>query len=171
MIYVFRRSGLVLVAMTLIACNDRSGLDQKARTVDTRQLVGTWDARFDLERPLVVRSDSESTKQLVRGELAFLVNRSVSEAYPMLESPSANGAFDVDFAPFGFDVRSDNQTPVAAARWLSPDSLEIILGDPESDITVRMRGKIMTDSIVGTWRVLVSRTGGGGGRFVMVRHK
>jgi hypothetical protein len=29
----------------------------------------------------------------------------------------------------------------------------------------------VADSIAGTWRVLVSRTGGGGGRFVMVRHR
>jgi len=171
MIFAFRNLGLVVVAAVVIACNERSGLASEARTADTRRLVGTWDARFYLERPLVVGSDSVATKQPVQGELAFLTNRSVSQAYPMLESPSANGAFDVDFRPFGFDARSDDEAPVAAASWLSPDSLEIMLGDPHSDITVRMRGEIMTDSIVGSWRVLLSRTGGGGGRFVMLRHR
>ena len=170
MIFAFRNLGLVVVAAVVIACNERCGLASEARTADTRRLVGTWDARFYLERPLIVGSDS-ATKQHVQGELAFLANRSVSQAYPMLESPSANGAFDVDFTPFGFDARSDDEAPVAAASWLSPDSLEIMLGDPHSDITVRMRGEIMTDSIVGSWRVLLSRTGGGGGRFVMVRHR
>lgn len=171
MIVTVRYSGLVLVAAVLIACNDRSGLEREARTVDTQRLVGTWDARFYLERPLVVGSDSGSTKQHVQGELAFLANRSLSQRYPMMESPSANGAFDVDFTPFGFDARSDDETPVASAGWLSADSLEIMLGDPHNDITVRMRGRVTADSIAGTWRVLVSRTGGGGGRFVMVRHR
>jgi len=170
MIFAFRNLGLVVVAAVVVGCNERSGLASEARTADTRQLVGTWDARSYLERPLIVGSDS-ATKQHVQGELAFLANRSVSQAYPMLESPSANGAFDVDFTPFGFDARSDDEAPVAAASWLSPDSLEIMLGDPHSDITVRMRGEIMSDSIVGSWRVLLSRTGGGGGRFVMVRHR
>ena len=110
-------------------------------------------------------------KQGVQGELAFLANRSVNRAYPTMDSPAAYGAFDVDFTPFGFDARSDDETPIAAAGWLSPDTTEIILGDPSSDITVRMRGRVTGDSIAGSWRVLVSRTGGGGGRFVMVRHK
>lgn len=88
-----------------------------------------------------------------------------------MESPSASGTFDVDFTPFGFDPRRDDATPIAVAGWLSPDSLEIILGDAQSDVTVRMHGSVTGDSITGGWRVLVSRTGGGGGSFVMVRYK
>jgi hypothetical protein len=171
MTFAFRSSGFALAAAMLLACNDRSALNRRAQTATTQRLVGTWDAHFHLDRPLVVGSDSDSTKQDVQGELALLANRSVDRAYPTMESPAAYGAFDVDFTPFGFDARSNDETPVAAAGWLSPDSLEIILGDPHSDITVRMRGRIMNDSIVGGWRVLVSRTGGGGGHFLMVRHK
>lgn len=171
MTLAFRGSVFVLVAAMLMACNDRSALDRQAQAPRTRRLIGTWDASFHLERPLVIGSDSGSMKQHVQGELAFLANRSVNRAYPTMKSPSAYGAFDVDFTPFGFDARSDDETPVAAAGWLSTDSLEIILGDPHSDITVRMRGLVTGDSIAGSWRVLVSRTGGGGGRFVMVRHK
>lgn len=171
MIFTFRNLGIVVVAAAVIACNERSGLASEARAADTRRLVGTWDAHFYLDRPLVIGSDSETTKQQVQGELAFLANRSVSQAYPMMAAPAANGAFDVDFRPFGFDARSDDEAPVAAAGWISSDSLEIILGDPHNDITVRMRGRVELDSIAGTWRVLVSRTGGGGGRFVMVRHR
>jgi hypothetical protein len=167
----FRLSRLALVGLILIGCNDRVTLDRQARASTTQRLVGTWDARFHLDRPLILGSDSDSAKHDVQGELAFLANRSVNRAYPTMESPAAYGAFDVDFTPFGFDARSDDETPVAAAGWLSPDSLEIILGDPHNDITVRMRGRITNDSIVGGWRVLVSRTGGGGGQFVMVRHK
>lgn len=172
MSFLTRGSGLVLVGVILVAaCDDRSASDRQARYGTTQRLIGTWDARFHLDRPLVVGSDSVSMKQDVLGELAFLANRSVNRAYPTMESPAAYGAFDVDFTPFGFDARTDDETPVAAAGWLSADSLEIILGDPQGDITVRMRGGVTADSIAGSWRVLVSRTGGGGGRFVMVRHR
>jgi hypothetical protein len=171
MTVAFRRSSFALVAVMLIACNDRSVLERQAEAATTQRLIGTWDAHFHLERPLVVGSDSQSMKQDVQGQLAFLANRSVNRAYPTMESPSAYGTFDVDFTPFGFDARSNDETPVASAGWLSPDSLEIILGDPHNDITVRMRGQVADDSIAGGWRVLVSRTGGGGGSFVMVRHK
>jgi len=171
MTIALRSSGFALVAAISIACNDRGALARQAQAATTQQLLGTWDARFHLERPLIIGSDSELTKEEVHGQLALLANRSVDRAYPTMQSPSASGTFDVDFAPFGFDARSDNATPTAVAGWLSPDTLEIILGDPESDVTVRMHGSVVGDSIAGWWRVLVARTGGGGGRFVMIRHR
>ena len=167
----FRTSGLCLLAAMLFACTDRSALERQARAANTQRLIGTWDAHFRLDRALIISSDSESMKQEVRGQLAFLANRSVDRGYPTMNSPSAYGSFDVDFTRFGFDARSDDEPPTAVAGWLSADSLEIILGDPRSDVTVRMAGRVAGDSIVGGWRVLVARTGGGGGRFVMVRHK
>jgi hypothetical protein len=85
--------------------------------------------------------------------------------------PSDYGIFDVDFSPLGFDARRRGETPTAVAGWLPGDSLEIILGDPESEIAVTMRGKASPDSIAGDWQVWISRAGGGGGRFVMVRRK
>jgi hypothetical protein len=154
-----------------MACNDRSALERQAQTAATQRLIGTWDAGFRLDRALILRPDSESMKREINGQLAFLANRSVNRGYPTMNSPSADGTFDVDFTPFGFDTRSDDEPPRAVAGWLSADSLEIILGDPRSDVTVRMAGRVGGDSIVGGWRVLVARTGGGGGRFVMVRHK
>jgi hypothetical protein len=155
----------------LIACNDRSALERQARAATTQRLIGAWDAGFHLDRALILRPDSESMKRVIHGQLAFLANRSVDRAYPTMNSPSAYGSFDVDFSPFGFDARSDDEPPMAVAGWLSADSLEIILGDPRSDVTVRMTGRVTGDSIIGGWRVLVARTGGGGGHFVMVRHK
>ncbi|HEY3257402.1 MAG TPA: hypothetical protein VGJ64_00990 [Gemmatimonadaceae bacterium] len=157
--------------MMLFACTDRSALERQARAASTQQLIGTWDARFHLDRALMVSPDSASMKQEIHGQLAFLANRSVDRGYPTMNSPSAYGSFDVDFTPFGFDARSDDEPPTAVAGWLSADSLEIILGDPWSDVTVRMAGRVGGDSIVGGWRVLVARTGGGGGRFAMVRHR
>lgn len=125
--FTFRGSVFLLIAAMLMACTDRGALNREAEAARTQRLIGTWDARFYIDRPLVVGSDAESMKQEVHGQLALLANRSVSQAYPLMESPSAYGAFDVDFTPFGFDARSDDETPVAAAGWLSLDTLEIIL--------------------------------------------
>jgi hypothetical protein len=159
---------LCLVALMLAACTeDRSVLEQRAESPETKRLVGTWDARFVLDRPLLI--GSEPRQREIRGEVAFVANRSLVRTYPTMELPSDAGSFDVDFSPFGFDVRSDNQTPTALAAWHASDSVDIIL-EPRSDVSVRMHGRFVGDSIVGDWRVLVSRTGGGGGRFVLVRN-
>jgi hypothetical protein len=55
------------------------------------------------------------------------------------------------------------------AEWRGADSLDIVLGQPDSDISVRMHGRFLGDSIVGIWRVSISRTGGGGGTFVLLK--
>jgi hypothetical protein len=164
----FRLCGLGLVAAMLIACTDRSALERQARAATTQRLIGTWDARFHLDQPLILRP---AVKQDVYGQLAFLANRWLNRKYPAMDSPSDYGTFDVDFTPFGFDARSSNETPTAVAGWVGDDSLEIILGDPQSEIAVTMRGGVRGDSIGGNWRVSISRSSGGGGKFVMVRHK
>ncbi len=165
-----RNPGCWVIAALLIACNDRSTLERQARSASSQRLIGMWDVRFHLDRPLVAQMGSDSATQDISGELAFLANRWMRRVYP-IGSPSDYGSFDVDFAPFGFDARSNDETPTAVAGWISDDSLEIILGDPNSDVTVRMAGRVSGDSVAGGWRVLIARTGGGGGRFVMVRHK
>lgn len=168
---VLRGVGLCLIAAMLTACNDRSALERQAQSPSNQRLIGMWDVRFHLDRAVVLSTGSESTPADVSGQLAFLANRWVRHLYPMMDSPSDYGSFDVDFTPFGFDARSNDETPTASARWLTDDSLEIFLGDPSNDVTVRMHGRFSGDSIAGGWRVLVARTGGGAGRFVMVRHK
>jgi hypothetical protein len=158
------------VIVMLGACSeDRSVLEQRAESPETKRLVGTWDANFRLERPLLI--GSEPSQREISGEVAFVANRTLVRAYPTMELPSDAGSFDVDFSPFGFDLRSDSQTPTALAAWHASDSVDIILGEPRGDVSVRMHGRIVGDSIVGGWRVLISRTGGGGGSFVLVRHK
>jgi hypothetical protein len=162
------RAALCLAALMLAACDrDRTALERRADSPETKRLIGTWDARFRLERPLLVGSTPQ--KLDVIGEMAFVANRTLLRAYPTMELPSDYGSFDVDFSPFGFDARSDS--PTALAAWHASDSVDIILGEPHSDISVRMHGRFVGDSIVGGWRVLISRTGGGGGSFVLVRHK
>jgi len=166
-----RLIGLVLATVALMACGDRSALERQAQAATTQRLIGTWDIRFHLDHPLASGPGFEPAKKDVDGQISFLANRWLTRAYPRMNVPSDYGVFDVDFSPIGFDARRSNETPTAVAGWLSADSLEIILGDPESEIAVTMRGNASADSIAGEWQVWISRAGGGGGRFVMVRRK
>ena len=171
MTFTARNLGLSVSVAILIACSDRSALERQATAESNQRLIGIWNARFQLDRPLFGSADSRAIDRTVPGELAFLPNRWVTRAYPSMRSATAYGSYDVDFTPFGFDSRSNDETPTAVAGWLNSDSLEIIIGDPESDVSVRMDGRIAGDSIAGGWRVLIARTGGSGGRFVMLRHR
>jgi len=163
-------SMFLLVIAAAAGCTDHVSIERQALAAGSEHLIGTWDARFHLDRPLLVAQQGGSPIRDVSGQLAFLANRSVTQTYPAMPSPSDYGTFDIDFNPFGFDPRSETQTPTAEA-WLAGDSLQMMLGDPTGDITVRMGGRIVGDSITGRWTVLISRTGGGGGRFVMLRHR
>lgn len=158
------------VIAALTGCTDHAALEQQALAPGSQHLIGTWDVRFHLDRPVLVAQQAGSPIRDVSGQLAFLANRWVTQSYPAMPSPSDFGTFDVDFSPFGFDPRSENETPTAEA-WLGNDSLQVMLGDPTGDITVRMGGRVVGDSITGRWTVLISRTGGGGGRFTMLRHR
>lgn len=170
MMQILRWSGLCVAVLALAACDrDRATLERRAESPETKRLIGTWDAHFRLERPLLVAFPQQGRD--VAGEVAFVANRTLVRVYPTMELPSNAGSFDVDFSPFGFDARNDGVTPTALAAWRASDSVDIILGEPHSDISVRMHGRFVGDSIVGGWRVLISRTGGGGGSFVLVRHK
>ena len=171
MIYAVRSVAFSALSATLIACGDRAALEKQAMAPENQRLIGIWDARFQLDRPLFGSADSAPIGRHVRGELAFLANRWVRRAYPALRSAALYGSYDVDFSPLGFDPRSNDETPTAVAGWRSLDSLEIIIGDPESDLSVSMDGRFAGDSIAGGWRVVIARSYGSGGRFVMVRHR
>lgn len=163
-------SEFFLVIAASVGCTDHAALERQALATGTQHLIGTWDARFHLDRPLLVAQQTGFPVRDVSGQLGFLANHSVTQTYPAMPLPSDYGTFDIDFNPFGFDPRSENETPTAEA-WLAGDSLQVMLGDPAGDITVRMGGRVVGDSVTGRWTVLISRTGGGGGRFVMLRHR
>ncbi len=171
MISIWRSAGLLFATTAVMACIDRSALDQQARAATAQRLIGTWDARFHLDHPVAFGPGFGWVKRDVNGQLAFLANRWLTHSFPLVNVPSDYGVFDVDFSPLGFDARSNNNTPAAVAGWQNEDSVQIVLGDPESGIAVTMGGRTRGDSIVGAWRVWISRAAGGGGHFVMVRHR
>lgn len=161
---------LSLSAVIMLACTDRTALEQRATSALAQRLVGTWDVRFQLDRSPVLARDTGAVARMVRGQLAFLANRWLDVSYPGIETPTDYGTYDIDFTSFGFDTRGTGQTPTVVAGWLADDSLVMILDPGESRIGVTMRGRLADDSISGTWEVSASRASGGGGRFVMLRH-
>ncbi len=168
---VWRRVGLFLATVAPITCGDRSALERQAQGATTQRLIGTWDVRFHVDHPLASGPGFEAVERDVNGQIAFLANRWLKRDYPLMNVPSVYGVFDVDFSVLGCDARRSGETPTAVAGSSSPDSVSIILGDPKSEIAVTMRGTASRDSIVGGWQVWISRAGGGGGRFVMVRRE
>ena len=152
-----------------------------SRTDDTRReraldaptarlLVGTWDATFTLDRPLTVTSDS--TRPLpVTGVLAFVEARHVAPESPQLSGSTHDVAYDVDFRPFGFDLRDRGASPVAVARTSERDSVAILFGAGESLFSLRVQGAFIGDSVSGVWTAESPRSAGAGGRFSMHRRQ
>lgn len=155
----------------MLACGDRSGVEQRSRVALAERLTGTWDVRFEVERPPVLTERDVRSRRVVEGQLAFLTNRSLDVSYPNVATPTNYGTFDVDFSPFGFEPGNRHRTPTAVAGWLSADSIEILLAPDENQAVVTMRGRTAGDTVAGVWDVSISRVGGGGGRFVMRRHR
>ena len=171
MISTLRSAGLLFAMTAMVSCTDRSVLEQQAQTATTQRLIGTWDTHFHLDHPIASGPGFGWVKRDVTGQLAFLANRSLTRSFPLIDVPSDYGVFDVDFSPLGFDARRRNETPTAIASWQAQDSVQITLANLENGIAVTMEGQTRGDSIVGTWRVWVSRAAGGGGHFVMIRHR
>lgn len=166
-----RRIWLGPAVAAILACGDRSSVEQGSRVALAERLTGTWDVRFEVDRPPLLTEQDIRSLRVVEGQLAFLTNRSLDASYPQLATPTNYGTFDVDFSPFGFEARNRHRTPTAVAGWLSADSVEIILAPDENRTIVRMRGRSAGDTVAGVWDVSISRVGGGGGGFVMRRRR
>jgi hypothetical protein len=171
-----RVSRTVSVICTVVfVCLGCSGTDDSSReraldTPTARRLVGSWDATFTLDRPLIVTADSTRPRS-VTGALAFVEARRVPPEVPQLSGATHDVAFDVDFLPFGLDLRARGASPVAVARTSERDSVSILFGADESLHAVRVQGAFVGDSVTGVWTADSPRSAGAGGRFSMHRHQ
>lgn len=147
---------LAFAAAMFAACDERGGLAHAGEALG-RRLAGTWDVRLELTDAPLRRAPRMAS---VRGSMAFLESR-------WLAGRSDYGTYDIDFRPFGFDPRDAGETPTATASAAN-DSLAISLGRADG-VAVIMRGRMVGDSIVGSWRMSRGRAGGSGGHFVMRR--
>jgi hypothetical protein len=157
------------VVVTASACEHRSSLDQRVSSARARQLLGAWSVHFERDRAGEPAPDGTPPPPNVRGRLVLIENRWLNTSYPWIELPTAYGTYDIDFTPFGFEPRQRGAVPSAVAGSFDGDSVGIILEPAEGDQRIAMRGRILGDTIVGTWDILLSRSGGDAGRFVMSR--
>ena len=134
-----------------------------------RRLVGAWDATFSLDRSMTVTGDSARPTSIA-GVLAFVEERRGQLAVPQLRDATHEVAYDVDFRPFGFDLRDRGTSPVAVARTSGKDSVAIVFGAGESLFHLRVQGVFVGDSVTGLWSAESPRAGAGG-RFSMHRRQ
>jgi hypothetical protein len=154
-------------AIVISGCGGENVQIRAARSKLAGELAGDWEARFRLDRSPRLTAPVSSSKADIVGRFAFLVNRSLGASYPGLATLSNYGTYDIDFTSFGFDPRDSGRTPTAVAGPIDTDSLEIMLSPDEEGVVMRMRGRLVGDTIRGTWSVVFPRAGAGGGTFTM----
>jgi hypothetical protein len=155
------------VATFMAGCADGSSGQQHGESALAKELAGTWNITFHLERPPSLVMDTVSVKHDVSGSLAFLANRSLENHYPGVDTLTNYGTYDIDFTAFGFDPRDGGRIPTVVVGSIAEDSIEMVLSPDQEGISVRMRGGISGDSVSGKWDVSFPRAGAGGGSFFM----
>lgn len=164
-------SGLAVVLQVIVAvsCSDRAALQRRAASTHAQQLVGVWEARFEAD-PNALTHDPGAAHE-ARGQIAFLANRWLDAPYPRIDMPTDYGTYDVDFTPLGIETRARGETPTAIAGWIAPDSVQIVLTSTVSGLWFEIRGRVVGDSVNGTWSYTMTRVSNGGGRFSMTRQQ
>ena len=165
-------TAICFLAFVFVGCS-RTDDARRERALDAptaRLLAGMWDATFTLDRPLTVTSDSTRPRS-VTGALAFVEARHVAPVIPQLSGATHDVAYDVDFRPFGFDLRDRGAALPAVARTGERDSLVIWFGADASLFSLRVQGAFVGDSVSGVWTAETPRAGGAGGRFSMHRRQ
>jgi hypothetical protein len=161
------RLAIALLAVPAVSCGDRAALEQRAASPHAQRLIGVWEARFEAD-PAALRGPGVAHE--ARGQIAFLANRWLDVSYPQIDAPTDYGTYDVDFTPLGVEPRARGETPTAVAGWIAPDSVQIVLTSTVSGMSFELRGRLVGDSVDGTWSYTMTRVSSGGGRFVMTRH-
>ena len=175
-----RRATCLLLAALLSACGPRDAADREALLGSdaARRLVGVWDVTFDADT-LATVMPRRLARRRVTGTMVFTLNRSGAYSTSALQGITHDGAYDLDFVPFGFTTRAAD-APAAAIARIQPvahergshdvDSLWVVLSPGTDHFAVRLRGALSGDSASGTWITESYSSGGGAGRFRMQRH-
>ena len=106
------------------------------------------------------------------GTLVFAADRYGRIAAAELADPTNDGAYDLDFRPFGFSSRARSEVPTVVARAAATrvgDSIYVVLSPGTTRFAVRMAGLLAADSAAGSWTATAFSPGGGTGRFTMRR--
>lgn len=171
---------LALAVIGLGACSTHDTA-KRERLLDTpaaRRLVGTWNVSFEMNAH-AAPPDAPAARVRVTGVIAFAPDHHGLTATTELNGITHEGAYDLDFRPFGWSTREADAPAVAVARVVSTagaspsdtgrDSLYIVLSPGTQRFAVRMSGMLATDGATGIWSARSFSAGGGTGRFVMQR--
>ena len=146
----------------LAACQLARPLLTEEDQVMARQLSGTWDLQFTLDRSPLITLDVAKAPRVINGKLSLLANTSLNRSFDRIRVPTNYGSYDIDRSPFGFDPRLDEGTPTVVAGRLSRDSVEIIFSPNRSSEQLVLRGRIRNSVVQGIWHVSLPATGGQG---------
>lgn len=162
------RSIPVFAFLLAAACSTRDADRQRALDdLPARHLIGQWNATLLLERPLTLSHPSSPMPSNVSGSITLLEDHYGRITYPQMASPTHAGVYDLDLHALGLPDRGTTDAPVAVARTTrltgtaAPDSVNIVLNPGGSRYALLLRGRIMGDSIVGTWQAESFLDGGG----------
>ena len=124
-----------------------------------RPLTGTWEARFTLDSTWQLPDAPE--RHAIAGRIVFGPGTATDSLHP---EPVYPGHSELDFSPFGFQVRSAD----ALGWYLGGDSIRAIL-DPQVDHGhVALVGRGREGRFEGAW-TMVGYPTGARGRFVLTR--
>jgi hypothetical protein len=177
-----RAASIVPLTLLLLACQTDDGA-QRTRVLDSpaaRRLVGAWAVSFEVDTNMATPPQARLSRPPVEGMLVLAPDHTGPSSTPELDGITHEGAYDVDFRPFGFTTRTAGAPAVVVARIVpatelslvhsATDSLYVVLSPGTDRFAVRMSGTLTGDSASGVWSAYAFSAGGGAGRFVMRRH-
>lgn len=130
-------------------------------------LTGAWSAELVVTDPLVGRHPVPG--EPARGTISLLRDDEPRQVRGLGGPPTHVGAQTVHLRGFGFEPRPPGDVPGVAARWIAPDSVELVFASATRDQAFVIRGRLAGDSITGGWHYSSRGAGGARGRVVMRR--
>ena len=170
----------MLLLPALAACGGADAA-QRTRLLDApamRRLAGSWEVSFVAD-PRSTTLSMHASPLVVTGTIVLATAHHGPNAVRDMRNVTHEGAYDLDFRPFGWTTRGENDPAIAVAQLSPgaatgsvatlPDSVFVVLSPGTSRFSVQMRGTLKGDSVQGTWSASSFSAGGGDGRFVMRR--
>jgi hypothetical protein len=162
------RTAITSLLMALLpaaaACSPSASAQQDLESNEQGSLTGVWSASFHLEKALLLSPPPTASE--VIGQIALMNSPWIEKTYSSEPEPRVlEGIYDIDFSPFRFESRVPREVPLAMAKHLGNDSVEVRLNPHVGHGGVVLRGVRSADSVHGIWYYESSK--GGQGYFVL----
>jgi len=128
-------------------------------------LTGGWAVRFDYTRDSTTERAAEPPSV---GSFDLIVNRTLNREYPRIGLPTNYGTYAVDFRRLGGSP-SGARVPVVVVGAADDDSVFVFFETDREGFSMQMHGRLIADSVRGSWSASQSRGTIASGTFVMTR--